>query len=259
MSTGARLPVATSAALDALPGVVHGFFARAGGTSGGGYASLNCGLHCGDNARLVAANRDLACGHFALDGASLVTLRQVHGTDVVVVDGERPGPDTRGDALVTTTPGVLIGVLTADCVPVLITDAARGIVAAAHAGWRGAAAGVIGATVDAMERAGARRGAMHAAVGPAIRQSSYEVGDDVRDAVTAVDGKASELFRENGKRYLFDLPGFVRLLCVEAGIAAIDDIGHDTYPDESRYFSHRRSSHRGEAACGRQLSAIALV
>lgn len=251
--------LAVSPALGRLPGVAHAFFTRAGGTSGGGYASLNCGLHCGDDARRVAANRDLACAHFALKGASLVTLRQVHGTDVVVVDGEPPGPDIRGDALVSTTPGVLIGVLTADCVPVLIADAARGVVAAAHAGWRGAAAGVIGATVDAMERAGARRGAMRAAIGPAIRQSSYEVGDDVREAVTADGGKASGLFRENGDRYLFDLPGFARLLCTEAGIAAIDDIGHDTYRDESRYFSHRRSCHRGEGACGRQLSTIALV
>jgi polyphenol oxidase len=260
MSTESAPCCLHSPLLRSIPGVRHGFGTRQGGVSTGPYASLNCGPASGDDASLVATNRARVASAFGIAADSLFTLRQVHGPGVVEVDRMGPGPGQEGDAMVCERAGVMIGILTADCVPVLFADPERRVVGAAHAGWRGAAAGVIEATVAAMQARGARRESIHAAIGPAIRRESYEIGDEVRRAIAGSVGfETDRLFQSRGERYLFDLPGFVGELCREAGIRLLDDLGFDTYGDETHFFSHRRACHRGDPACGRLLSVIGLV
>ena len=256
----AMLPVLHSPLLRATPGVAHGFFTRLGGVSVTPYDSLNCSFGSDDDAVAVEENRRRVADAMGFSPDRLFTLAQVHGRDVVNVDHDEPGRDRKGDALVSSTPGVLVGVNTADCVPVLMADPEARVVAAAHAGWRGALAGVVAAALDAMEAAGASRRNVRAAIGPSIQQSSYEVGEDVVEAVR--DGAPfdpSYLFDARGDRFLFDLPGFVRGLCLEAGVTLLDDIGGDTCADPARFFSYRRTTRSGEADYGRQIAVIGVA
>ena len=240
----------------ALAGVPHGFMTRAGGVSRGVVEGLNCGFGAGDDPAAVAENRRLAT-EAVLPGAVLVGLHQVHSAEVVQLtdpwsDADRP----QADALVTDQPGLLLGILTADCAPVLLADAEAGVIGAAHAGWRGAHGGVIGNTVAVMEALGARRERIAAAVGPCIAQASYEVSEDFRAQFAETD--ARHFAPGAPGHWQFDLPGYVAQALAEAGVAMIDVLGHDTYTDPARFFSFRRATHLGEPTYGRQLSLIGL-
>ncbi|WP_374447859.1 peptidoglycan editing factor PgeF [Stella sp.] len=248
--------------LAALPGIRHAFFTREGGVSDGIYAGLNCGFGSGDDAAKVLRNRTLAMARLGLPADALATLHQVHSPTVVEATGAwARGQSPRADAVVTTTPGVAAGVLTADCTPVLFADAAAGIVGAAHAGWRGALDGVLAATVAAMVARGAVRSRIVAAVGPCIGQPSYEVGAEFRDRFLAADPGFDRFFVPGARagKFQFDLPGFVAMRLEEAGVGAVDHCAADTVPDPARFFSYRRATLRGEGDYGRTLSAIALA
>lgn len=237
----------------------HGFFTRDGGVSTGQFATLNCSLSGRDDPRAVAENR--ARARAALGGPTLVGLFQVHGPAVVVVDAPW-GNDARpeADALVTRRRGVALGIVTADCAPVLFLDAEAGVIGAAHAGWRGALAGVLEATVAAMERLGASRGRIAAAIGPTIRQPSYEVAADMHDAVLAADPAHVRFFvaADRPGRWRFDLPGFCAAALARAGVGRVSDLGLDTYAEPQRFFSYRRATHEGAGPIGHQLAAITL-
>lgn len=240
----------------ALPeGPRHGFFTRAGGVSDGLFASLNCGPGSDDDPQAVATNRARAAEALGADPAALLTLHQIHSAEVVTITepfSERP----RADALVTGRPGLALGVLSADCAPVLLADAAEGVIGAAHAGWRGALSGVLEATVAAMRILGAR--SIQAAIGPCISQRVYEVGPDFLDAFRAEDPDHTRFFAGGaGDRLLFDLPGFCLSRLRAAGVEA-SWTGQCTYSDEARFFSYRRATHRAEPDYGRLLSAIML-
>jgi YfiH family protein len=242
-----------------LAGIPHGFLGRRGGVSTGELAGLNVGYGSGDEREAIAQNRALAIAA-VLPGAALATVHQVHSANAVRVEqpwahDERPN----ADALVTDRPNVLLGILTADCAPVLLADAVAGVVGAAHAGWRGALAGVTDSAIAAMEDLGAQRERIAAAVGPCIGQSSYEVDEAFRARFLALD-PANERYFVAGPagRPHFDLAAFVVARLAAAGIGSVEALGLDTYADAERFFSYRRATHRGEADYGRQLSAIAL-
>ncbi|GAB5348856.1 peptidoglycan editing factor PgeF [Alteriqipengyuania sp. 357] len=246
-----------AAALDHVP---HGFFGRAGGVSTGEVAGLQVGFGADDDPAAVAENRRRATGA-VLPGAGLAMPYQVHSPDVAIVsqpvEGEaRP----RVDALVTATPGLLVGVVTADCAPVLLADRQAGVVAAAHAGWRGAKEGVLANTIAAMVCAGADRARISAAIGPTIALPSYEVDDGFRDRFLS-DDPAWDRFFVSGKpgHWQFDLPAFVAARLQDEGIARVEDLARDTYDDAARFYSFRRASHRGEASYGRQGAFIGLA
>ncbi len=234
----------------------HGFLGRRGGVSEGVVAGLNVGHGAGDDAEAVAENRRRAVAA-VLPGAALTTVYQVHSADAVTV--VRPWPQAerpRADAMATDRPGVLLGIVTADCAPVLLADAAAGVVGAAHAGWRGAHGGVIEAVVGEMVGLGALRERIVAAVGPAIAQPSYEVDDAFR----ARFSEADEPFFARGRsgRWQFDLEGYAAARLARAGVEKVERLGLDTYPDTARFYSYRRATHRGEANYGRQISLIGL-
>lgn len=239
-----------------LAGVPHGFLGRGGGVSQGVVAGLNVGFGAGDDGGAVAENRRRAVAAI-LPGAKLATAYQVHSPDAVAVaepcpDAERP----HADALVTATPGLLLGIVTADCAPVLLADREAGVIGAAHAGWKGAYGGVIESTVSVMERLGARRDRIMAAIGPCIAQASYEVDEGFR---TRFRDEAAQFFGPGREgHYQFYLEGYVASRLAEAGIGAVERLGLDTYADETRFFSFRRATHRGEPAYGRQFSLIGL-
>jgi hypothetical protein len=244
------------------PAVRHGFFTRQGGVSDGRYASLNCGLGSGDDPDRVAANRARAMAALDLPGAALATAAQVHGTRVITVDAPWPdGARPQADALVTRRPGVALGILTADCAPVLFADAEAGVIGAAHAGWRGAKAGVLEATVAAMAHSGARRERIAAAVGPCIRQASYEVGADFRAAFVADDHGSADLFAPAAREghFRFDLAGFVARRLQSLPLAGVAIQPYDTFADEAMFFSYRLVTLNGGGDYGRMLSAIALA
>lgn len=243
----------------ALAGVPHGFLGRRGGVSTGVVAGLNVGLGAGDEDGAVQANRRLAVDA-VLPGARLATVYQVHSPDCVVTreawpDTERP----HADALVTDRPGLLLGIVTADCAPVLLADVEAGVVGAAHAGWKGAVGGVTDAAIAAMEGLGAQRSRISAAVGPCIAQPSYEVDAGFRDRFLA-EGPELAGFFSSGRlgHYQFDLAGYVARRLQTAGIARVERLGLDTYPDPDRFYSFRRATHHGEASYGRQISLIGL-
>jgi YfiH family protein len=243
---------------DLLDGVRHGFFTRKGGASSGIFAGLNCGPGSSDQSHAVATNRARVADAMGVPPERLLSLHQVHSADVVTVDGggwtERP----RADAAVTRQHGVALGILTADCAPVLFADAGAGVIGAAHAGWRGALGGVIEATVDAMEAAGARRGGIRAVIGPTISQRHYEVGPEILDRFLAEEAGWERHFAPgDGDRLLFDLPGLVLARLRGAGVEA-EWIGRCTYGDPARFYSYRRTTHSGEPDYGRLISAIAL-
>ena len=239
-----------------LEGVSHGFLGRAGGVSTGEVAGLQFGLGAGDDPDHVAENRRRAVKAI-LPGAQLVMPYQVHSPDAVIVEQVWTHEDRpRADAVVTSRPGLLLGIVTADCAPILLADTEAGVVAAAHAGWRGAQGGVIEATIEAMERLGSRAGRISAAIGPCIAQASYEVDEPFREQFTMEDAR----FFANGKpgRWQFDLEAYVAYRLDTSGVARIDRLGLDTYTQQERYYSYRRATHRGEAHYGRQASLIGL-
>ena len=248
--------VIRASALSPLP---HGFLGRRGGVSTGDIAGLNVGYGSMDDREAISENRRRAIGALLPD-ADLVTVHQVHSADVV--DVERPwSHDERphADAMVTDQPRLLLGVLTADCAPVLFADEEAGVVGAAHAGWRGALAGVTDSTIEAMQQLGARREHISATVGPCIAQPSYEVDEDFRDRFLG-DDESNARFFVDGDRGTphFDLPAYVVHRLLVAGIGQVEALQLDTYADPDRFYSFRRATHRGEADYGRQLSAIAL-
>ena len=241
----------------ALNGVPHGFLGRRGGVSNGLHSGLNVGIGSDDDPARVAENRRLAAAA-VLPGAALVTCYQVHSADVVTVTApleDRP----RGDALVTDRPGLLLGILTADCAPILLADTKAGVVGAAHAGWKGALAGVTDATVAAMEALGARRERIAAAIGPCIARASYEVDDAFRRRFAEADPETDRFFADaRAGHHQFDLEAYVAHRLAAAGVRRVEALGLDTYADPDRFFSYRRATHRGEPGYGREISLIAL-
>ena len=231
----------------------HGFFTRRGGVSTGAYAALNCGLRSEDDPAAVAENRARAARAIGAMPEALRSLRQVHGAAVIEAHAAWESlPEA--DAMVTRTPGVALGIITADCAPVLFQDAQAGVIGAAHAGWKGAVLGVLEATIAAMEALGAQPGRITAVVGPCIAQASYEVRADLRDAVGD-----SRFFRpgRDDAHFQFDLAGYCTARLHAAGVAGAA-LGHDTLMDEARFFSHRRRTLAGGGPLGHQLSAIML-
>ena len=242
-----------------LADIPHGFLGRRGGVSRGPVAGLNVGLGAGDDPGAVAENRRRAV-EAVRPGARLVTLYQVHSADAVTVS--RPFADDmrpHADALVTDRPGLLIGILTADCAPVLLADRAAGVVGAAHAGWKGALGGITDATVTAMEALGAARNRIVAAVGPCIAAASYEVDEPFLARFVAADPANARFFAAaRAGHHRFDLPGYVAHRLEGAGVGTVATLGLDTYPDEERFFSYRRATHRGEPTYGRQIGLIGV-
>jgi YfiH family protein len=244
---------------NALNGTRHGFLGRRGGVSRGVCAGLNCGLGSDDDHDDVVENRRRAADSVA-PAAALVSVHQVHSADAVVATA--PWPDDarpRADAIVTDRPGLVLGIVTADCAPVLLADREAGVVAAAHAGWKGAVNGVLAATVSAMESLGAQRERIAAAVGPTIARPSYEVDDRFHDHFLAAN-PVNERFFALGQpgHWQFDLEGFVVAQLADAGVGRVEALGLDTYADPDRFYSFRRATHRREPDYGRQLSLIAL-
>lgn len=245
----------------ALEGLPHGFLGRRGGVSGGHVAGLNVGPGSGDDPRIIAENRARVVAAVR-PGARLVTVYQVHSPDCVVV-GDDPWPEEdrpRADALVTDRPGLLLGILTADCAPVLLADREAGVIGAAHAGWKGAIGGVTDRTVAAMESLGAKVGRIVAAVGPCIARTSYEVDEAFR-ARFEQDDAANARFFDSGRpgHNQFDLEGYVVARLLAAGVGKVEALGLDTYAAPERFFSFRRATHRHEPAYGRQISVIGLA
>ena len=244
----------------ALSGVPHAFLGRTGGVSAGIYAGLNVGLGSADDREAVRENRRRATAALGKDLA-LVTVHQIHSADVITVDAAWPD-DARppADGIVTRTRGLALGILTADCAPVLFADIEAGVIGAAHAGWKGAFSGVLGNTVAAMEALGAERSRIAAAVGPCIARKSYEVDDGFHRRFVEADPENDAFFTaaRRAGHHQFDLEGFVARRLAETGIARIETLGEDTYAQPTRYFSYRRTTHAGEPDYGRQLSVIAL-
>ena len=243
-------------------GIRHGFFTREGGVSEGIFASLNCGLGSGDDADSVAENRRRALAALQLAGDRLATCYQVHSAGVVVVDAAWPPAERpRADALVTRRRGVALGILTADCAPVLFADAEAGVIGAAHAGWRGALSGVLEATVAAMAGLGAAPARIHAGIGPCIAQPSYEVGPEFPAPFLAADPANAGFFRAAPRagHFLFDLAGYAARRLSLLGLGRVERTGGDTAAEAERFFSYRRTCLRGEKDYGRELSAICLA
>ncbi len=242
-------------------GLRHGFFTRTGGHSEGLYRSLNCGLGSDDVRDRVVMNRHAVADRLGIDRGRLVTLYQVHSATAVAIDAPFEATPPDADAVVTAMPGLAIGVLTADCAPILFADPDAGVVGAAHAGWKGAMTGIAEATLDAMESLGARRDRVAAVIGPTISRHAYEVGPEFVERLVR-DDAANETWltpsERDGHAY-FDLPGYVADRLRRAGTGAVRDVGLCTYQDEDRFFSYRRTTHRGEPDYGRQISTIALV
>jgi YfiH family protein len=242
-----------------LPGVRHAFFSRRGGVSHGIYESLNVGFGSGDEESAVRENRTRAAGWFGAGFDDLATVYQIHSAITHLTSAKYAKPP-QGDAMVTRTEGLVLGVLSADCAPVLIADVQAGIVAAAHAGWRGALGGVVGSAVDAMIAQGADPARMVAAVGPCIDAASYEVGQEFLDAFTAEDAAFERFFASGAApdKRQFDLPAFVLHRLAQAGVAQAEWVGADTCAEADLFFSNRRAFKQGEPDYGRLLSAIMI-
>lgn len=243
---------------DALAPIRHGFFTRKGGASSGIFHGLNCGPGSSDLSEVVAINRARVAGAMGVAPDHLLTITQTHSADVVTLTApfaDRP----KADAMVTATPGIVLGVLTADCQPVLFADPKAGVIGAAHAGWRGAKDGVLSATVAAMEALGATRADIRAVIGPTISQPAYEVGPEFIEGFLADDPHNARFFiKGSGDRYLFDLPAFGLHHLRAAGVGHAEWTRHCTYNDPDRFFSYRRTTHMGEADYGRLISVIRL-
>jgi hypothetical protein len=249
-----------SSLLAAVPGLRHAFFTREGGVSSGIYSALNGGLGSNDDPAHVAENRRRMAEHVGVAPERFLSLHQIHSPDALVADANwQAGARPKGDALVTRTPGLALGVSTADCGPVLFVDPNARVIGGAHAGWKGALTGVLETTIAAMETLGASRGSTIAAIGPLIRQESYEVGNEFVARFIEADAENAVFFIASVREghAMFDLAGYIRRRLEAAGILMIDDLGLDTYADE-RFFSYRRSVHRKEPDYGRHIHAIAL-
>ena len=249
--------------LAALAGIRHGFFAREGGVSEGIYASLQCGRGAkADPRENVAENRARAADALGLGRESLLSVHQHHSADVVAVEAPwRPGKAPKADGMVTVRPGLALGILTADCAPVLFADAKARVIGAAHAGWKGALGGVLEATVEAMVAAGAERQRIRAAIGPCIGQANYQVDAAYRDRFREADSANGRFFRPDPEaegRYRFDLPGYAAARLTACGVKDTALPTHCTYAEDALFFSNRRALHRGEGDYGRGLSAIVL-
>ncbi len=249
------LDVITSPLLD---GITHGFFARKGGASSGVFAGLNCGYGSSDQHDIVTINRERVAAHMGVSADRLASVHQIHSAQAVTLTAPlHPAPQV--DAMVTATPGLALGILTADCQPVLFADKSTRVIGAAHAGWKGALGGVLEATVAAMEDLGAKRANITAVIGPTISQMNYEVGPEFRESFLAHDPGFQRFFLQgHDDRFQFDLPAFGINRLKEAGIKDAEWTRHCTYKDADRFYSYRRSVHRKEADYGRLISAICL-
>ena len=248
----------TDSSLGSAP---HGFFGRRGGVSSGLYDSLNCGLGSADAPANVRENRDRVARHFGAAGERLLTCHQIHSAEAVIVtEPWAAGAQPKADALVSKTPGLVLGALAADCMPILFADMSAGVVAAAHAGWRGALHGVEQSTLAAMERLGAQRRRIHAVIGPCISGANYEVGPEFRTTFLDMDPGAARFFAEPtpGGRPHFDLPGYMLDRLSRSGIASWRSVGVCTYASPETHYSYRRTTHRREPDYGRQIAAIAV-
>ena len=251
----------SAVAVTAFLPVRHGFFTRRGGVSEGPFASLNCSLSSGDRQEAALENRARVAHAIGVDPARLVTMYQVHGATAVRVEAPwLPGKGPRADAMVTDRPGIALGVVTADCAPVLFADADSGVIGAAHAGWRGAVAGILEATLAAMVALGAEVARVAAAIGPCIGQASYEVAADLRDAVLARDAADVRFFGGGvrAERWQFDLGGYCAARLDAAGVGRVEVMGIDTLACEQDYFSHRRRTLAGGGPIGHQISVITM-
>ena len=246
--------------LSAIPGLRHAFFTRDGGVSGGFYGSLNGGLGSNDDPGNVAENRRRMAEQMGVRPENFLGVWQIHSPDAVVATSPWAGERPRADAIVTRTEGLALGVTAADCGPILFVDPNARVIGAAHAGWKGALTGVLESTVEAMETLGAERSGIVAAIGPLIRQYSYEVGGEFVERFIEADAENTLFFVPSTREdhAMFDLAGFIRMRLENAGVLMIDDIGVDTYSDE-RFYSYRRSVHRNEPDYGRHVHAIALA
>lgn len=250
----------TSPDLAAEPGIRHAFFTRQGGVSTGIYASLNGGVGSGDDRAAVAENRARMARHLAVSRDNLVGLHQVHSADVEIVTGPWPGDRPKADAMVSAASGLALGVSSADCGPILFSDSEARVIGAAHSGWKGAFGGVVAATVTAMEKLGARRERILAVLGPTISAAAYEVGPEFIERFKSENATFARFFTasERPAHAMFDLPAFIGFRAQEAGIGRFVDLALCTYGDEERFFSYRRTTHRGEPDYGRLISAIVL-
>ncbi len=247
--------------LAALPTVRHAFFTRQGGVSDGIYASLNGGIGSSDEPSKVHENRRRMAEALRVAPDAMISVYQVHSPDAVLVEGPWTGDRPKADAMVTAVPGLALSITTADCGPVLFADAGARVIGAAHAGWRGAVTGVLEATIEAMERLGAKRQDIVAVLGPTISQAAYEVGPDFIKRFAEEAPGHERFFKAATKpdHAMFDLPGFIGARLETAGIREFTDLGLCTYSDEERFFSYRRTTHRKEPDYGRLISAIALT
>jgi len=259
--SNAAPPMLTIGRFNDLSRIRHAFFTRQGGVSTGIYASLNCGPGSRDERASVLENRHRALAALDLPEGRLATVHQVHSAEAVAVTDPWPiGEAPRADALVTTRPGLALGVLTADCAPVLLADAKAGVVGAAHGGWRGALTGVLEAVVDEMEGLGARRRHIAAGIGPCIGKRAYEVGPEFPQPFLDQDEANGDFFvaAPRAGHFLFDLRGYAARRLARLGLADVQTLPCDTCGEEARFFSHRRARHRGQSDYGRMLSAIYL-
>jgi len=249
------LEIITSDALKAR----HGFFTRKGGVSSGIFAGLNCGPGSTDQDDVVSMNRHLVADSLGVTDDDLLTVHQIHSLDVVTITAPFSTPRPKADAMVTREAGLALGILTADCAPILFVDTKAGVIGAAHAGWKGALNGVIHRVIQAMEEIGADRQAIHATVGPCISQKSYEVGEEFLEDFIAEEMAFTTYFAQGeGGRYQFDLPRFCLHKLRAEQIGQANWTGHCTYSDANRFYSYRRMTHIGEADYGRQISVITL-
>ncbi|WEX86097.1 peptidoglycan editing factor PgeF [Sinorhizobium garamanticum] len=241
------------------PAIAHGYFTRKGGVSEGIYRGLNVGLGSKDDRERVGENRARVARWFDAEPRRLATVHQIHSPDAVVVDGSYDGARPDADALVTATPGIVLGVLSADCGPVLFADPQAGVIGAAHAGWKGALGGILESTIEAMISLGARRDRIIACLGPSISRTHYEVGAEFVERFIAADEDYASFFSPSGRNghAMFDLPGLTIRRLMEAGVTA-ENLNICTYADEDRFFSYRRTTHRQEPDYGRQMSAICI-
>ena len=252
----------TCTKLSKLPNIRHGFFTREGGVSREPFFSLNCGFGSGDNLDHVAENRFYVARELGVPAEALCNAFQIHSNKAVVIEkpwAHKEAPEA--DALVTQTPGIAIGVLTADCLPILFADPKNRVIAAAHAGWKGALSGIIESTLETMRSLGADTQQIVAAIGPGIEQCSYEVGSEFRDQFLAADAANDSYFDTSSRegRFMFDLKAYSRARLEKAGISAIQTLAYDTCLEENRFYSYRRATLRGEPKYGRQISAIVLT
>jgi polyphenol oxidase len=242
-----------------LKNITHGFFTREGGHSSGIFSSLNCGLGSGDDIAVVTKNRNVVAQALGVENSNLISAYQVHSADVIVVDApfpERP----KVDGLVTATRGLALGILTADCGPILFADEKAQVIGACHAGWKGALTGITDSIIAEMEKLGARRSHIVAVLGPTISQRAYEVGPEFPAPFLRVDESDKRFFIPSVKKdhYMFDLPAYLVNRLKTSGVGQAHDLGLCTYADEQRFFSYRRATHRAEKDYGRLISAIAL-